>query len=463
MSHLADSPFDAVMQFWDLPLLPRLTAGQVATFVGGVLLLTLIHLLINRLANLVSPPSKEHDPRESWLSLIVWVLRQPLVMYMWACGLSGLFLTQLAPWLNFPVIPPVRAHPVFPVLTIIAAGFVVLRALRAATRKLRDASLAEPTQWRGAWALLSVRALQVLLPLLTIRSVLPLLPIPPARLLIVAKLFTLLVIASVGFLAGQLLVEFERVAIARRNKLGEDRATRRAVTQISVLRKIGVVVIALLTIACMLMVFDSVRHFGQSLLASAGLAGIIAGVAAQKSLSTLFAGLQIAVTQPISLGDSVTVENEYGTVEDITLTYVVVRLWDQRRMVLPIGYFLEKPFINWTRRAESLLGEVRLPVEFSAPVGKVREELDRLLAADSRWDGGTKNLEVSDASGTGMQLRVVVSARNTTDLGGLRAQIRESLIEFLSRNHAGALPQNRTVLERRAAAAQATEAPAPPR
>jgi hypothetical protein len=195
------------------------------------------------------------------------------------------------------------------------------------------------------------------------------------------------------------------------------------------------------------MVFEPVRHFGQSILASAGLVGIIAGVAAQKSLSNLFAGLQIAVTQPISLGDSITVENEFGTVEDITLTYVVVRLWDLRRMVLPISYFLEKPFINWTRRADGLLGAVTLPVEFSTPVGEVRAELDRLLAADPRWNGHTKNLEVADATGTGMQLRIVVSARTAPELGGLRSTIRESLIDFLRRNHPGSLPQNRTVFE----------------
>jgi hypothetical protein len=157
--------------------------------------------------------------------------------------------------------------------------------------------------------------------------------------------------------------------------------------------------------------------------------------------------LQIAVTQPISLGDSLTVENEFGTVEDITLTYVVVRLWDLRRMVLPIGYFLEKPFINWTRREDGLVGVVTLPVEFSAPIAEVRQELDRLLGADPRWNGHTKNLEVADATTAGMQLRIVVSARSPGDLGGLRATIRESLIDFLRRNHPGSLPQNRTVLE----------------
>ncbi len=269
-------------------------------------------------------------------------------------------------------------------------------------------------------------------------------------------------IGAVGYLVAQLLIEFERVTLARRSSDDPlDTAARHAVTQVSVLRKLGLVLIALITVACMLMVFEPVRHFGQSLLASAGLVGIIAGVAAQKSLSNLFAGLQIAVTQPISLGDSITVENEFGTVEDITLTYVVVRLWDLRRMVLPISYFLEKPFINWTRRTDGLLGAVTLPVEFSAPVGELRAELDRLLEADPRWDRKSKNLEVADAAGTGMQLRIVVSARSAADLGGLRATIRESLIDFLRRNHPGSLPQNRTVLEGPAPANPTTAAQAP--
>ncbi len=457
----AERFWDWLDGWWNLPLTPRLTAGEVIVISAGILALWLVTILLNRLLRRLAPPSEGENPHDSWLSLAIWVIRKPLLFLLWTGGIGALIISQLGPWLQVWAGRPLLAHPLFALLTIVTLGGVLARALRAATRKLRAGSLAAPTQWRRALALLAVLALQLLLPLLTLQLILPLLPIPALLLSGVRRLTGLFVIGAIGYLVAQLLIEFERVTLARRRSDDPlDSAARHAVTQVSVLRKIGLVLIAFITVACMLMVFEPVRHFGQSLLASAGLVGIIAGVAAQKSLSNLFAGLQIAVTQPISLGDSITVENEFGTVEDITLTYVVVRLWDLRRMVLPISYFLEKPFINWTRRAEGLLGAVTLPVEFSAPVGKLREELDRLLAADPRWNGNTKNLEVADASGTGMQLRVVVSARTAADLGGLRSSIRESLLDFLRRNHPGSLPQNRTVLES-PAPPPPTEPPAP--
>jgi small-conductance mechanosensitive channel len=433
--------WDWLEAWWNLPLLPRLTSGQVIVIAAGILALWLTTILLNRLLRRLTPPSEGQNPHDSWLSLAVWVIRKPLLFLLWTAGIGGLIISQLGPWLHVWEGRPLFAHPLFSLLVIVTLGSVLGRALRAATRKLRATSLAAPTHWRSALALLTVLALQLLLPLLTFELILPLLPIPVRFLSAVRQFTGVFVIGAVGFLVAQLLIEFERVTLARRTSDDPfDTDARRAVTQVSVLRKIGIVLVALITIACMLMVFDPVRHFGQSILASAGLIGIIAGVAAQKSLANLFAGLQIAVTQPISLGDSVSVENEFGTVEDITLTYVVVRLWDLRRMVLPIGYFLEKPFINWTRRADGLLGVVTLSVKYSAPIAEVRAELDRLLAEDSRWDRTTKNLEVAGETGTGMQLRIVVSARSPGDLGGLRASIRELLIDFLRRKHPDSLP-----------------------
>lgn len=445
---LAVTGLDRFEKWWDLALLPRLMVGEVVITVAGVLALLLATILLNRLARRIAPTSKDNDPRDSWLSLALWVLRRPVLFLMWAVGLYALLLFQFGPWLKLSLHTSFWSSPVVTLLVILALGAVLSRSLHAANRKLRAASLAAPTGWRSTLALLGGLSLQLFLPLLTFELILPLLPLTPQFATGLRQVAGIFLIGAIGFLVGQLLTEFERLTLARRTSADPlDPAARHAVTQISVLRKIGLVIIAIITIACMLMVFEPVRHFGQSLLASAGLFGIIAGVAAQKSLSNLFAGLQIAVTQPISLGDSVSVENEFGTVEDITLTYVVVRLWDLRRMVLPIGYFLEKPFINWTRRAEGLLGAVTLQVEYATPVAEVRQELDRLLAAEPRWNGNVKNLEVSEATAAGMQLRIVLSARSAGDLGGLRATIREQLIDFLRRTHPDCLPQNRTILQ----------------
>ena len=165
-------------------------------------------------------------------------------------------------------------------------------------------------------------------------------------------------------------------------------------TQVVVLKKVALTIIGIFTLASMLMVFDSVRQFGASILASAGIAGIVIGFAAQRSIATLLAGFQIALTQPIRVDDVVIVENEWGRIEDITLTYVVVRIWDLRRLVVPITYFIEQPFQNWTRSSSDILGTVFLYVDYSVPLDALRAELTRLLKASRYWDGKVNVLQV---------------------------------------------------------------------
>ena len=187
-------------------------------------------------------------------------------------------------------------------------------------------------------------------------------------------------------------------------------------------------------------------QFGTSLLASAGIAGVIIGFAAQRSIATLVAGFQIAVTQPIRIDDVVIVENEWGKIEDITLTYVVVQIWDLRRLVLPITYFIEKPFQNWTRASAELLGSVFLHVDYTMPLAPLREELDRILAASKLWDGKVKVLQVTDAREHTLELRVLASARDAPTAWDLRCEVREKLIAFLQAEHPTALPRDRIEL-----------------
>jgi small-conductance mechanosensitive channel len=218
---------------------------------------------------------------------------------------------------------------------------------------------------------------------------------------------------------------------------------RKHLTQAKILEQLLVAMLWLLTIAFALMTVPGVRQWGVSLLASAGAAGIIAGLALQPVLTNIFAGVQIAMTQPIRLEDAVIVENEWGWIEEINSTYVVVRLWDWRRMVLPLTYFIQKPFQNWTRESASLIGTVILYVDFRAPVEIMRQKLNEIAAASSLWDKRVVNLAVTDFSEKTMQVRCLVSAKNAPETFDLRCEVREKMIAFLLEHYPDALPRGR--------------------
>jgi small-conductance mechanosensitive channel len=191
------------------------------------------------------------------------------------------------------------------------------------------------------------------------------------------------------------------------------------------------------------MSFDAVRQYGVSLFASAGVAGLAIGLAARPLLSNLIAGVQIAITQPIRIQDSVIVEGEYGTIEEINSTYVVVQLWDWRRLILPLNYFIEKPFQNWSRDSESIIGSVMIHVDYCADVPAIRRKLEQLVKTMPLWDGKVVNLQVSEATETSMQLRILVSARTAASAWDLRCLVREALIAFVSKELRYSLPQPR--------------------
>ena len=218
---------------------------------------------------------------------------------------------------------------------------------------------------------------------------------------------------------------------------------RRIATKVEYVEKIVDVLVIVVAMALFLMGFERFRRIGGSLLASAGLASLILGFAAQRSLANLIAGFQIAFTQPIRIGDAVLVENEWGEIEEINLTYVVVRIWDLRRLVLPITYFLEKPFQNWTRTSAALVGAVLLPLDYSVPVEVLRAELTRILQASPLWDGKTNVVQVIDATDRGVVVRALVSARNSGQTFDLRCEVREKLIHYLQRHYPHALPRLR--------------------
>jgi small-conductance mechanosensitive channel len=218
---------------------------------------------------------------------------------------------------------------------------------------------------------------------------------------------------------------------------------RKHVTQVRILQRAAVVAVVVLTAALSLMTINQVRQWGVSLLAAGGAATVIVGLALQPLLSNLIAGIQIAMTQPIRIDDQVLVENEFGNVEEITATYVVVRVWDQRRMLLPLTYFLQKPFQNWTRETANLLGAVMLYVDYTTPVEPLRAKLGEVLESDPRWDGRVNALQVTDARERTLELRCLMSAADAGRLFDLRCAVREAMIAHLRESFPGALPRDR--------------------
>lgn len=210
---------------------------------------------------------------------------------------------------------------------------------------------------------------------------------------------------------------------------------RKRLTQLTVFQNIIDTAIVIVTIAFVLMTFEGARQLGKSLLTSAGIAGIIIGFAAQKSIAMFLAGIQIAITQPISLDDVVTVEGEFGRVEEITLTYVVVKIWDERRLMLPITYFLEKPFVNWTRTSSELLGTIHFFVDYDFPVNALRDFVPSILKDNPNWDGRAFNVQVTNTNQYYKELRIMVSSINDANNWSLKAEVREKVIDFIQENY----------------------------
>lgn len=229
----------------------------------------------------------------------------------------------------------------------------------------------------------------------------------------------------------------------------EDNLTSRKVyTQINLLEKVIIFIIIFFAIGIVLLSFDNIRKIGIGLFASAGLAGIIIGLSAQKIVGSLLAGIQIAITQPFRIDDAVLVENEWGWIEEINLTYVVVRIWDKRRLILPSTYFLEKPFQNWTRTSADIIGSVFIYTDYTISFQAMRDELSRLLNGSELWDKNVNVLQVTDSKESALEIRILVSAKNSSFAWDLRVYIREKMIEFIQKNYPESLPKTRVALEK---------------
>jgi small-conductance mechanosensitive channel len=329
-------------------------------------------------------------------------------------------------------------------------GIVWLLARVARTVAALLESLANRTEARWDDVLLPFagRALRLVLPMLALILGAPALAVSEATRSLIQNAASLALIATVAIVLIQFVDAVSQLVLGRyRIDVADNQQARGVYTQVTVLKKIAVSVIGLFAVASMLMVFQPVRQLGTTMLASAGVAGIIIGFAAQKSLATLLAGFQIAMTQPIRIDDVVIVEGEWGRIEEITLTYVVVKIWDLRRLVVPITFFIDKPFQNWTRASADILGSVFLRVDYGVPVEALRVELTRILEASPLWDRKVNVLQVTEAGERSLELRALASSSDAGSSWDLRCEVREKLVAFVRQNYPGSLPRVRATLE----------------
>ena len=294
------------------------------------------------------------------------------------------------------------------------------------------------------------KPLKHFVPILTMAAALPFFELQPSWLKIVSKVFDILLIISVSNLLIHTIKLLEDFVYHTYDLNKPDNIKERKIrTQLEFIRKIAVGVIMIVGISAILLSFDNVRKIGAGLLTGVGVGGIIIGFAAQKSLANFLAGFQIAFTQPIRIDDILVVEGEWGKVEEITLTYVVLKIWDQRSLIVPINYFLEKPFQNWTKTSSEIQGTVFIYTDYTLSVDELRTALARLLSISPLWDGRVGLLQVTDAKEQSMEIRVLMSALNSSDLFDLRCTIREKLIGYISKHGVDNFPKTRvSVLEK---------------
>lgn len=339
----------------------------------------------------------------------------------------------------------------------ISVLWFIYRASRVVETRLQRFAKGTATRIDDVVLPLVGTALRLTVPFIALFLITRLSPLSPTGVAVTNKLLSIGLIIAFTWLLRRAIVLTDAAVIGPRTPTSP--ADRALFTRVRVLRKIALALVMVFAVSAILMTFEEVRDVGRSILASAGIAGIVLGFAAQRSLGNLFAGLQIALTQPIRLGDQVLVEGDVGNVEEITLTYVVVCVWDQRRIVLPISYFIEKPFQNWTRVASNMLSPLVLRFDFSLPVDELRNYMQGEIAKSQFWDKKVFGVQVTNADQATIEVRVLASAPDSGASFNLQCELREKAIDFVRRNYPHCLPKQRQEQKRleRWAASQVDE------
>ncbi|WP_411375680.1 mechanosensitive ion channel family protein [Arthrobacter sp. MPF02] len=329
--------------------------------------------------------------------------------------------------------------PFLAVTLAVAAGLVLSWLLRRIVLRLN-----RKRPELQATSRVARRPLQLALCLIGVRAALGLTAGSETWHAAVDHLLLIALIGALAWLAVAVLLIIEAVVLARHSvDVADNRRARRLRTQMILARRIAVALVVVLAVGSVMLTFPAIQALGAGLLASAGVISIVAGLAAQTSLVNVFAGMQLAFTDAIRVDDVVVVQKEWGRIEEITLTYVVVHVWDDRRLILPSTYFTTTPFENWTRRQSEVMGTVEFDLDWRAPVEDMRSELRRILAGTDLWDERVGVLQITDATGGFVRVRILVSAADSAALFDLRCLIREAMITYLQQGHPEALPHQR--------------------
>ena len=438
---------DSGSAFLQRKVFENVTWVRLLASTGGLALLSILAgtfvWIVRRRAGEIQSRKHQSAPQ-----LAASALRKPFAFFLCMCG--GAF--ALMPIATGIIGRPTRIFYVGLLTAILYAGWIVallwlaFRIILAFEKRTNERAQRAGSVVAKVIIPIAGHTLRLAVPLLGVILLLPLLRLPEDWTWAIDKGFGILLIIAFSVLIIRGVNAVQSALVSRDRLAGPDNLSARKIfTQVSVIRKIIVTAVVIIAIGSILMMFDPVRQFGTSILASAGIAGIVIGFAAQKTLGNVLAGIQIALTQPILIDDIVVVEGEFGQIEEITLTYVTVRTWDLRRMVLPITYFVEKPFQNWSRVSTELLGTVILYLDYQAPMGELRKELKRLVENNPKWDKRVCGLQVTDSKQSTIEVRALVSGADPGKLGDLRAEVREGLINFLVRNYPASLPRSRNV------------------
>ena len=433
-------------------VLGALTWGDIDALAGVVVLVLLAHAVAAWLLRGGVRRAEAQPGGGGWRRQAFQAAGRPLYLLIWICGvyLAATVLLLKLPGSGGAGQSSVQAalDKLFDLGVFVVLLLVFVRLTRVLETQLAAWASKAQRKLDDLLVPLVGRSLRLIVPVVGILFALPLIHVSPEYSGVLAKGSSMLIIGTVAWILSQAVHLGEKAVLAEYDITAADNLQARKVyTQVHVLSKTLYVIIAIFTVASILMLFDEVRRFGTSLLASAGVIGIIAGFAAQRTIANLFAGFQVAMTQPIRMDDVVIVEGEWGRIEEITLTYVVVHIWDERRLIVPLSHFIEKPFQNWTRVSAALLGSVFLWADYSLPVAELRGAVGEIVASCKDWDRRFWNVQVTDATERAMQIRVLATAADSGKAWDLRCEIREKLIEYIQRRHPQGLPRLRAELD----------------
>lgn len=420
------------------------SAVQAALLLLGVTFLA-DWLLRRLMKQWLKEPAPGAAPRgRSWRHGLL-VLSPPLRLLIWYYGayLAARVLVAYSlqkEWNRWGSwVPNVAGAGVF-----FASLWMLHRSARVVDARLRTVATTTPGAFDDIFLPLLGLAFRIVLPVVALFFLVHLWPFSPGTLALLHKLIAVALILALAWLIVRASGVVEQVVLGRKElKSVTNYEGRALVTRVSLLRKIAMVFVGVFALAAVLMLFDEVRDVGRSILASAGVAGIILGLAAQRSLGGLFAGLQIALTQPVRIGDQIKMEDEAGAVEEITLTYVVVRRWDRSCLIVPITHFIENPVVNYTRGSSAVLAQVLLRADFSLPVPPLREYVEGLVRQSPLWDQKTLAVQTTDVRHESMEIRILIGAPTGASAFQLQCELREKAVEFLHLHYPQCLPKAR--------------------